>query len=382
MERLRVAWRSAEERGRCLAEQLRNRDEEVRLLQERVERLCSQEEQNAAKLKQQQEMLQRWRAYIRFLEKIIRDLKAYIVSQAGASFAAFSAPSEPCPQSSSVSGKFPRSPRVLRASRAREGGRLRVPFKEQRDHRGQLNAGGESPLAAVGYSLLPLPVSPYEPSLTAPSSAPPSSPSRTPLRLQRGRMGRRCPDADINSEASDGRTMERLERLMHDAAGELRATAAAARRATSARQRAGGGSSRPLPLGGASSFCSLEPSTLGIRQDNSISVSRKGGLSESFEAMQDRGFSSSPAYAVSAARVPGGDYTGYSELSSRNDLGSISELSAFWRGPIGSRGCSPLRCLSKGAAATQLAKEIAVRFPTAFERLRRTSPLCKLQPRR
>ncbi|XP_026192599.1 uncharacterized protein LOC34622136 [Cyclospora cayetanensis] len=376
---LRATLRSLEERSALMEEQLRNRQEEVTLLQERVSGLCRERERDATALQQQSETLRRWRSYIRFLEKLIRDLRGYIVNQA-----ACSAPLSVC--------DGVQRPAALSGGPSRKSPGSGLSGISRKD------AGQEmqEALAAVGYDLLPLPLNPYEPSV-------PLSCRRLsgggglprPGRLARAEAACRNSKDGSPAKAAESGTVEQLRQLMRHAAQELRVTAAAAacRRASSSRRVA-----QPrvalcagMPAGGSvSSPGSTEASCSGRSEESVRSLPSRGSPSVIRRSMHAcvegirRGRRGSPArtigYEAPAARE--GGLQGYSDTGSQMDpAGSLSDLSSYDLDshmdvsldlPWGRT--RRLGALNKSAAAAKLAREIAVRFPSAFERLQKTHP--------
>ncbi|KAL8448217.1 hypothetical protein Emag_003985 [Eimeria magna] len=368
VERLQAALRAVTERSHCQAELLQDRDEEVQLLEQRVARLCRQRERDASKLKEQNATLIRWRTYILFLEKLIRDLRVYITSQAEASSAgSLRASSKPS----------------HRASYAR--GQLQDKSLSTKGHASLARESQQKPreaLAAGGYTLLPRSLSCYEPSFHQPPCGWPGSPSKSPQNYQPSRNF-------AAPRVEESESVEQLGRLMHEAAEQLRATAAVARRGQSPPARTGRRGpcgSRP-PAGGGSSPGSTEASSIG---DTGRSVpyapcgpdaAGPGLLSEYSESLDGYGLVSPSAYAIISGRPPGsaqGTSLPYEDVvGCMTDAGSSpSNLSIFEASRKRNGSCA--RWLNKGAAAAHLAKEIASRFPSAYDRLQKTSPSCKL----
>ncbi|OEH76952.1 hypothetical protein cyc_05845 [Cyclospora cayetanensis] len=361
---LRATLRSLEERSALMEEQLRNRQEEVTLLQERVSGLCRERERDATALQQQSETLRRWRSYIRFLEKLIRDLRGYIVNQA-----ACSAPLSVC--------DGVQRPAALSGGPSRKSPGSGLSGISRKD------AGQEmqEALAAVGYDLLPLPLNPYEPSV-------PLSCRRLsgggglprPGRLARAEAACRNSKDGSPAKAAESGTVEQLRQLMRHAAQELRVTAAAAacRRASSSRRVA-----QPrvalcagMPAGGSvSSPGSTEASCSGRSEESVRSLPSRGSPSVIRRSMHAcvegirRGRRGSPArtigYEAPAARE--GGLQGYSDTGSQMDpAGSLSDLSSYDLDshmdvsldlPWGRT--RRLGALNKSAAAAKLAREIA-----------------------
>ncbi|KAL8275938.1 hypothetical protein Esti_000054 [Eimeria stiedai] len=352
VERLRAAFRAVTERARCQAELLQDRNEEVQLLEQRVARLCRQRERDASKLKEQSATLIRWRTYILFLEKLIRDLRVYITSQAEASPAG----------SLHVTSGLP--PRASYACGQLQDEALSTEKETSLGSRRTQQKPTEA-LAAGGYPLLPCASGCYEPSLYQPACGWPSSPT----------------------EKSE--SVEQLGRLMQEAAEQLRATAAAARRRQSSPIRTGrrGPCDSRLPAGGASSPGSTEASSIGDTgrsvpyAPRGPEVAGRGMLSEYADSLDGCGLVSPSAYAIISGRPPGSRQG--TSLPYKDGIGcatdaasSLSDLSIFAASRRKDGKCT--RWLNKGAAAAQLAKEIALHFPSAYDRLQRTSPSCKL----
>lgn len=385
IERLRAALRSAEERSRCLAEQLRDRDEEVQLLQKRVDRICSQRERDVAKIEEQNATLVRWRTYIRFLEKLIRDLRAYIISQAATSSGG-SLRDVPVARSQSLAASIGFADETFTGPLQQEAGRPRVPSKERGANMRSQRVESERPesLAAVGYNLLPLPFNPYEPSFSQQAVDWPLTASRTPRSHPTGM--KRLESDFTPPQHDESRTVEQLGRLMQQAAEELRATAVAARRGQSSSRYFARAPccNRPTPRG-ASSPGSTEASSIGISGDSVAYPPCRGSsavreaLDECVESLSGHRITSTAAYALPSERPHVADRgcLGYREAGSLTDSGSLSDFSALMGVPKGKSGSS-LRWLDRGAAAAHLAKEIAVRFPLAFDRLQKSTPTCNL----
>ncbi|KAL8449065.1 hypothetical protein Emed_003417 [Eimeria media] len=346
-----------------------DRDEEVQLLEQRVDRLCKQREKDASKLKEQNATLIRWRTYILFLEKLIRDLRVYITSQAEAS----------TPESLRARGGPPH-----RASYA--CGQLQddsLPTERHALLAKKTQQKQSEALAAGGYTLLPRRLSCYEPSFHQPPCGWPGSPSKSPQSYQ--------PSSNYAApRVEESESVEQLGRLMQEAAEQLRATAAVARRGHSSPTRTGRRGpcgSRP-PAGGASSPGSTEASSVGDT-GRSVPYAPCGPdvagpvlPSEYSESLDGFGLVSPSAYAIISGRPPGsgqGTSIPYEDgVGCVTDAGSssLSNLSIFAASTKRNGGCT--RWLNKGAAAAHLAKEIASRFPSAYDRLQRTSPSCKL----
>lgn len=388
-----MAFRSIEDRALCQAEQLQDRDEEVQLLQQQVDRLCRQREQDAAKLKDQRATMLRWRTYILFLEKLIRDLRSYILSQAAAfSPVGFHAASDSRLKSCAASSG--RTEAVA--------SKYRQMQKEERRPRGAKTKSHTSPksqgvnrelpgsLAAVGYNLLPFPFSPFESAIH--QSVGDWSPGRretSPLQSVWSRQPLRS--APTSSQNDGSTSIEKLERLMQEAADALRATAAASRRGqiSSRLEASGRCCNRPFVGGGSSPGSTVASSTNASEActtyyacgGNDYAAGRPP--SECLEAFRGRDVVYASAHTVLSARSPvhRRGWIAHGDAGSMTDPGSMSDVSALLEAPR-RRGASCKRWLNKGAAASHLAKEISIRFPTAFDRLRKSSPTWKLPGRK
>ncbi|KAL8435827.1 hypothetical protein ACSSS7_002204 [Eimeria intestinalis] len=345
-----------------------DRDEEVQLLEQRVARLCKQRERDASKLKEQNATLARWRTYILFLEKLIRDLRVYITSQAEASSSgSLRATSGPPPRASYAYGQLQEEPISIE----------RPASLTRRTQQKPAEA-----LAPGGYTLLPRALSCYEPSFHQPACGLPSSPSKSlgGYHLSRG-------FAVPRGEESE--SVEQLGRLMQEAAEQLRATAAAARRGQSSPSRTGrrGACGSRSPAETASSPGSTEASSIG-EAGPSVSYAPcgpgaavRGPVSDYSGSLDGCGLVSPSAYAIISGRPPGsaqGTFIPYEDgVGCLTDAGSnLSDSSIFAANRKKNGSCT--QWLNKGAAAAHLAKEIASRFPSAYNRLQRTSPSCKL----
>ncbi|KAL8434227.1 hypothetical protein Efla_001992 [Eimeria flavescens] len=393
IERLRAAYRAVEERADCHAELLRDRDEEVRLLQQRLERLCRQREADALKLKDQRAALLRWRAYILFLEKLIRDLRVFIVSQAAAS----SAGSVRLQSFGVYSQQQKKKPST--------DTHLDWP------HGTTAPQGAAGPLAATGYNLLPLHLSKHGPSAhRAPSEwlLPANSSGRLSSLPQLADGRRAMSLAAASPRPEDSESVEQLEKLMQEAADKLRATAAAARRGGgtlgSGRPRGSRSPCRRRPAAGegpsspgsteASSICGSAAASaaayMGCGRGEGVGEGLAGSEWGEESLLHAGDLGGPPAYVVVGARPPvrGAESSRplEDELGSLADPGSCSFSDLSAGAPVGSLSSRKLgscsKWLNKGAAAAHLAREIASRFPAAFERLQKTAPALRLPPKR